>query len=286
MNFFNFILYSMQLNTNKKLGSGFNGTVYACKYNKLSAICKIEKYVQSDGRFERQQRFDAVASKHMDRFLKLEMSAIINDCKYVGFTPDLKHVPKFAMKYVKQRMASRQCSVLIYTPVLLYTLKDVKSKLSDDQRKAIYLHLKKSVDIMHMAGWWFNDIHENNIMCKDWRDPKSYFLIDYGEIVNVHDKLKPIDKTILSQSDDYVSLVWTINYEPVFDELLKKKMETEWEIIVKKCRKFYPKGKDIKVMLDVYINRYTEYLEIIGCTPAMIAKAQQDPLAKWLYTRL
>ena len=44
----------MQLNTNKKLGSGFNGTVYACKYNKQSAICKIEKYVQSDGRFERQ----------------------------------------------------------------------------------------------------------------------------------------------------------------------------------------------------------------------------------------
>ena len=76
---------------------------------------------------------------------------------------------------------------------------------------------------MHMAGWWAIDIHDNNVMCRDWRDPKSYFLIDYGEIINVHDKLKPIDKTVLSQSDDYVSLVWTINYEPVFDELLKKR---------------------------------------------------------------
>jgi hypothetical protein len=85
----------MQLNTNKRLGKGFNGTVYACKYNKKPAVCKIEKYVQSDGRFERQQRFDTdVASKHIDRFLKLEMSSIINNCKYVGFTPDIKKVPK------------------------------------------------------------------------------------------------------------------------------------------------------------------------------------------------
>jgi hypothetical protein len=276
----------MQLNTNKKLGSGFNGTVYACKYNKRSAICKIEKYVQSDGKFERQQRFDAVTSKHADRFLKLEMSSIINDCKYVGFTPDLKKVPKCAVKYVKQRIASTQCSVLIYTPVLKYTLKDVKSKLSVDQRKAIYLYLKKSMDIMHMAGWRSNDIHKGNIMCVDWRDPKSYFLIDYGEIINIHDKFKNIDKVILRESDDYISLVWAMIIEPLFDELDEKKIETPWETVIKKCRKFYPKGIDIKVTLDVYVNRYNEYLEILGCPPDMIAKAQQDPLAAWLYARL
>ena len=275
----------MQVNTNKKLGSGFNGTVYKCKYNGKHAILKIEKYIPDDGRFERQQRFDIdVASKHRDRFLKLEMSSIVNDCKYVGFKPDLSKVPKCAVKNIKKRLESKQCSVLIYTPVLKYTLRDVKSKLSVDQRKAIYKHLKKSIDIMHATGWWSNDIHEGNIMCSDWRDPASYVLIDYGEIINVHDKLTAIDKKVLSWSDDYVSLVWAIIYEPV-DELLKK-IETKWEVIFKKCRKFYPVGKDIKVTLDMYVNRYTDYLEIIGCTPAMIAKAKQDPLAKWLYRYL
>ena len=278
----------MQLHTDKKLGSGFNGTVYACKYNKKPAICKIEKYVQSDERLERQQRFDEdVASKHMDRFLKLEMSSIINDCKYDKFKPDFKHVPKFAIKYVKQRVASKQCMMLIYTPVLKYTLKNIKPKLSDDQRKAIYLHLKKSVDIMHAVGWHFNDIHDNNIMCRDWRDSKSYFIIDYGEIINIHDKVKNIDKVILSESDDYISLVWAmISVKPLFDELEEKKMLTKWDTAVKKFRKFYPKGKDIKIMLDVYVNHYKDYLEIIGCTPAMIASAKQDPLAAWLYARL
>ena len=276
----------MQLNTNKKLGSGFNGTVYACKYNGRPAICKIEKYVQSDGRFERQQRFDAVASKHMDRFLKLEMSSIINDCKYVGFTPDLKKVPKFAIANIKQRIASTQCSVLIYTPVLKYSLKDIKSKLSDDQRKAIYLHLKKSMDIMHMAGWRSNDIHKGHIMCVDWRDPTSYFLIDYGEIINVHDKLTIYDKEMLSRSDDHVGLVRSILYDKIFDEVHEKKIETPWKTVIKKCRKFYPVGIDIKVTLDVYVNRYNDFLEILGCTPDMIAKAQQDPIIKWLYVRL
>jgi serine/threonine protein kinase len=277
----------MQLNTNKRLGKGFNGTVYACKYNKKPAVCKIEKYVQSDGRFERQQRFDTdIASKHIDRFLKLEMSSIINNCKYVDFTPDIKKVPKIAVKYLKQRIASTQCSMLIYTPVLHYRLSEVKPKLSDDQRKAIYSHLKKSVDIMHVAGWHSNDLHDENIMCSNWRNPTSYYIIDYGELINQHNKLRPIDKTVLGYSDDYISLVWAMIYESVFDELLKKKLDTEWDTIVKKCRKFYPKGKDIKVMLDMYINRYNDYLEIVGCTPSMIAKAKQDPLAVWLYNKL
>ena len=277
----------MQLNTDKKLGSGFNGTVYKCKYNGKPAILKTEKYIPDDGRFERQQRFDIdVADKHRDCFLKLEMSSIVNDCKYNDFKPDLSKVPKCAIKNAKKRLASKQCSVLIYTPVLRHTLGDIKDKLSVDQRKAIYKHLKKSVDIMHATGWWSNDIHDGNIMCSDWRDPTSYVLIDYGEIINVHDKLTAIDKELLSWSDDYVSLVWSLIYEPVFDELEKKKLETKWEIAVKKCRKFYPKGIEIKVMLDVYANRYTEYLEIIGCTPAMIANAKQDPLATWLYKKL
>ena len=277
----------MQLNTDKKLGSGFNGTVYKCKYNGRLAILKIEKYIPDDGRFERQQRFDIdVADKHRDRFLKLEMSSIVNDCKYAGFKPDLSKVPKWAIKNVKKRLASRQCSILIYTPVLRYTLLEVKSKLSVDQRKAIYKHLKKSIDIMHATGWRSNDLHEGNIMCSDWRDPTSYVLIDYGEIVNVHDKLTVIDKKLLSWSDDYVSLVWSILYDKIFDELERKKLETKWETIVKKCRKFYPKGLDIRIILDMYVNQYTEYLEIIGCTPAMIASAEQDPLATWLYKKL
>ena len=277
----------MQLNTDKKLGSGHNGTVYKCKYNGRPAILKIEKYIPNDMRFERQQRFDIdVADKHRDRFLKLEMSSIVNDCKYAGFKPDLSKVPKCAIKNVKKRLASKQCSILIYTPVLRYTLRDVKSKLSVDLRKAIYKHLKKSIDIMHATGWWSNDIHDGNIMCSDWRETTSYVLIDYGEIVNVYDKLSLIDKKLLSWSDDNLSLMWSVIYEPVFDELEKKKLETKWEIIVKKCRKFYPVGKVIRILFNVYVNMYAEYLEIIGCTPAMIAKAKQDPLAKWLYNQL
>ena len=239
----------MQLNTDKKLGSGFNGTVYRCKYNDKLAILKTEKYIPDDRRFERQQRFNTdVASKHQDRFLKLEMSSIVNDCKYVGFKPDISKAPKWAIENIKKRLASTQCSILIYTPVLRYTLREVKSKLSVDQRKAIYKHLRKSIDIMHTIGWTSNDIHDGNIMCSNWRDPTSYVLIDYGEIINIHDKLSTIDKKILSLFDDYISLVWAMIDEPVFDELLKKKLDTKWEVIVKKCRKFYPAGIETKVM--------------------------------------
>lgn len=272
----------MQLTTDKELGKGFNGIVYACKYNKKLAICKLEKYINTEDRFERQQRFNTVAKKHPDRFLTLELSAIINDCDYSWFKPDISLVPAEQKERIKQLQKSTHCSMLIYTPVLRCTLASVKHRLNDDLRKSIYNHLKKSIDIMHKENWRSNDIHDSNIMCMDWQNPITYYIIDYGEISNILDKPTAMDKLVSSYANDYISLCWSM----LHDELTSMKIDVPLQTIVKKCRLLVPKGIEIDVTFRCYTKHYAKYLEIIGCSKKQIDQAKQDPLATWLYDKL
>jgi hypothetical protein len=276
----------MQLTTDKELGKGFNGIVYACKYNKKLAICKLEKYIDTEDRFERQRRFNTVAKKHPDRFLTLELSAIINDYDYDIFNIDISLVPAEQKERVKQLQKSTQCSMLIYTPVLKYTLASVKHRLNDDLRKSIYMHLKKSIDIMHKENWRSNDIHDGNIMCIDWQTPTSYYIIDYGEISNILDKPTAMDKLVSSYANDYISLCWCMLYDNVFNELTEMKINIHLQTVVKKCRQLVPKGIEIDVTFRCYVKHYAKYLLIIGCSKKQIDYAKQDPIAIWLYDKL
>ena len=276
----------MQLTTEKQLGSGFNGIVYSCQYNKKLAICKLEKYIDTEDRFERQRRFNLVAKKHSDRFLTFELSAIINDGNYDMFTFDMTLVPLEQKERVKLLQKSTQCSMLIYTPVLRHTLASVKHRLHDDLRKSIYLHLKKSIDIMHKENWRSNDIHDGNIMCIDWQNPITYYIIDYGEISNTLDKPTAHDRLVASYANDYISLCWCMLYDKVFNELTEMKIDIPLQTVVKKCRLLVPKGIEIDVTFRCYTKHYAKYLLIIGCTKKQIDQAKQDPLAIWLYDKL
>lgn len=186
---------------------------------------------------------------------------------------------------VKLLQKSTQCSMLIYTPVLRHTLRDVKHRLSDDLRKLIYNHLEQSVKIAHKENWRFNDLHDTNVMCNDWRIPTSYYIIDYGEISNTLDKPTANDRLVASYADDRISLCWCMLHDEIFNEL-KMKIDIPLQTIVKKCRQLVPKGIEIDVTFRCYTKYYTKYLEIIGCTIKMIANSKQDPLAIWLYDKL
>jgi serine/threonine protein kinase len=273
----------MQINTGKLLGKGKIGSVYECTYNSKAVVLKIVKYVQSEGRFEREQQFYDFAKKYPERFLTLEASMIINNCKYDGFIP-ISYREKQRFKLLSE---STQCAVLIYSPVLLNTLREVKYLMSDEQRKATYTYLKQSIDYMHAAGWRYNDLSKNNIMCKDWRDPTSFYIIDYGDVLNIHDPtLTPENKTQLQTSDDNVSLVSLFINKPEFNEMYEQKLVVPRHQVYHKCSKYYTSDDTERVILEMYIHRYKEYLAIAGCTPAMIAKAKQDPIARWLYGHL
>ena len=281
----------MQINTDKKaLGAGFMGTVYKCKYNGVDAILKMEKYLPSEPQFERQMHFDnLVARKHPDRFLQLLHAGIINGCMYDKFKPKY---PKDLNKLIKKRIAdlkaSKQCNVLIYAPVLKYTLASVIEKLSIDMRKAIYIHLRKSLDIMHSANYTHNDIHVFNIMCSKPNDPSSYYFIDYGTVINKSDKKSyPADKLTEKYADDDTNLCWSFIYDDAMIYMFKNHKEVHVDIMYKAVNRLISGSMHNEVKCFIlYCKQYSKYLEILGCTNDMISNAKQDPLASYLLRSL
>jgi serine/threonine protein kinase len=273
----------MQLITDKNpLGKGFNGTVYRCKYNNTDAILKMEKYLPTEPQFTRQVNFDLlVAKKHPNRFLQLLHAGIINDCVY-KFNPKIaKDLPKLIKKRIADLKASKQCSVLIYSPVLHYTLGAVIDRLTLDQRKATYRHLRKSLDIMHRQHITHNDIHTTNIMCDKPNDPTSYMLIDYGTVIDATDKQTAADQLMKKYACDDAALCWSFICDFTILYMIKNfEKATNIDVMYRAVNKLISgtMHNEVKCFI-LYCKDYREYLKILGCTTSQIAKAQQDPLA-------
>ena len=197
----------MQITRGKQLAQGINHTVYICDFNGEKAIMKITDPDKSiEDKIAIARAFNALASKHSSRLLILKWSAL-----------DAQH-----------RMTC------IYGPVLRYSLCDIKHKMSNATRKAVFMHLRKTLDIMHAAGWSHNHVMCDNIMCDAINNPASYMLTDYdhvtqlsgrvtqlsGRVTQLSGRVTQLSCRVTQQtniSNDLINLTWCLLKNPVYD---------------------------------------------------------------------
>jgi len=153
----------MQITRGKQIAQSENHTIYICDFNGEKAIMKVSQPLpisrgnqppNGQDKLATMQDFNEAIARYPSRFQILKWSAMSAD------------------KYI----------TLIYTPFLPYQLSEIKNKMSNVLRKAVYLYLRKSLEIMHQAGWSHNNIHSGNIMCKTMGNPASYYITDYNHI--------------------------------------------------------------------------------------------------------
>ena len=208
---------------NKKLGEGVNGTVYLCKYKSRNMIYKIEKYnndKSTKSSFIRELEFSKFAKLHKNRFLTLKYHNIIKDCKHKQKLP--KGFEYFEDKF-KIRILNKQkykyCSILVYEPVLKYTLTKIRDKLTNNQLLYAFNYLLKSIDLLQKNKYVYNDLHGYNIMTNSTLS--KWYFIDYGAIYkkgwtkNFSDKQSKFN-------NDYETLIWTFIENPFIDYLYNK----------------------------------------------------------------
>jgi hypothetical protein len=136
----------------KKLGEGVNGTVFLWEYKGRNIIYKIEKYnndKSTKSSFIRELEFSKFAKLHKNRFMTLKYHNVIKDCKHKQKLP--KGFEQFEDKF-KIRILNKQkykyCSVLVYEPVLKYTLTKIRDKLTNKQLLYAFNYLLKSIDLL------------------------------------------------------------------------------------------------------------------------------------------
>jgi hypothetical protein len=250
----------MQITRGKQIAQSENHTIYICDFNGEKAIMKVSQPLpisrgnqppNGQDKLATMQDFNEAIARYPSRFQILKWSAMSAD----------KHI------------------TLIYTPFLPYQLSEIKNKMSTALRKAVYLYLRKSLEIMHQAGWSHNNIHSGNIMCKTMGNPASYYITDYNHITQhipsanhqaIHSKLH----------SDYINLVWC---------MLKNPAETTTHgchgchgPINKKAAAFIRantklKGPDNIILLKCALVDYTTYLKAIQAPAALIKKYTECP---------
>ena len=169
----------MEVKTGKKLGAGVIGTVYQGTYQKRPCIVKVEKFdgdMSTRGSYARQIHFDNdVARKMPDRFMILLGHGVMNSCDHKQ--PIEEQAPKDVKKSLQKKNKLKRCYVLYYAPILKYTLKDVRYKLSSAQHLIMLKQISSAILFMKKQGYIHGDLHDENIMCltkSDWK------IIDYG----------------------------------------------------------------------------------------------------------
>ena len=244
----------MSIKIKKKLGEGVNGTVFACKYNGTDAIYKIEKYNNDNttkSSFIREIEFSKLAKKYPKRFMTLRHHEVINNCDHEQKLPKgFDDWPNAVKKVILKKQKYKYCSVLVYTPVLKYTLKQIFHKLSNRQKKHAMNYLMKSVDILQKAGYVHNDIHWGNVMCD--RKVKYWYIIDYGSIWNKKFITNRIDR-LTRYEYDHVSLFWFFMNNPIYNYMDKYNLFDHFDHRkFKKVIKHDDRFDEIKKLAPIY----------------------------------
>ena len=236
----------------EKLGAGLMGTVYKANLNDKKVIAKIEKYdgdLTTKSTYIRQIYFQAALDKHPDlnhHFLKLIFYGVIDDCNHKQVIPEWiggkfrKRLEEFALKHKK-------CSLLVYTPILPHTLRDVRGKITKKQKlNGLYQIVEACGNLMEM-GFQHNDIHPRNIMYKG----NEWYLVDYGTIN--HKKFIQDKKD--RQRNDILSTVWTFMEDKFWDFLEKTKFKLPpFKVHIEHIQKD-PRYDDIKKYLPPTRNK-------------------------------
>ena len=224
---------------------GPHGTVTPGTLNDEPVIIKHAKL----DALEPARRFNLTATRHAARFVHLAWSAAV-------------YMPKPA-------------AVLVYMPTLRYTLAQVKHTMSTANRKAVFLHLCKTLEIMHAAGFVHNDIHPGNIMCQVITQPSSYMLIDYQNVTQY---------TAAAAKQDFLSLAWALMNTPLFDTLATAGLIVPLrKSTAYVCQHTGYKGEGDALLMRCAVGNYPVYAKAIGASPTLLKKYPTvDPLAAWL----
>ena len=207
----------------KKLGEGVNGTVYLCEYKGKNMIYKIEKYnndKSTKSSFIRELEFSKFAKLHKNRFMTLKYHNVIKDCKHKQKLP--QGFENFGEKFkigILNKQKYKYCSVLVYEPVLKYTLNKIRDKLTNEQFIYAFNYLLKSIDLLQKHKYVYNDINGNNIMANSTLS--KWYFIDYGAIYKKGWTKNFLDKQA-KFNNDYQNLIWIFIEDPFTDYLYNK----------------------------------------------------------------
>lgn len=240
----------MQITRGKQIAQSKNHAVYICDFNGEKAIMKVSQSLPISQDMATMQDFNEAIARYPARFQILKWSAMTAD----------KHI------------------TLIYTPFLPYQLSEIKNKMSNTLRKAVYLYLRKSLEIMHQAGWSHNNIHSGNIMCKTINNPASYYITDYGQTAKHQaNHNRPAGHSKLHT--DYINLVWCMLKNPAETSGIHDKTHDN---ALNKAAAFIRantklKGPDNIILLKCALVDYPAYLKAIHAPVALIKKYTECP---------
>jgi hypothetical protein len=218
----------MNFKLKKKIGSGVMGSVFECDFNGKSFVAKLEKYnftYQGMGlysTYNRQIEFNEnFVKKHSDKFLTLEFAGLINNCKFKQPIPKkILNKKKLLASWIKSQKTDT-CSLLIYKPVLSYTLKELNdNKIINptENHIKIFKQLLALVKLMNAAGYQHSDIHPGNIMTNS--KMTQWYLIDYGCVL--HKKYDGYEKDEYEKyNNDTLCLIFCFAWDPIKSYLVK-----------------------------------------------------------------
>ena len=254
----------MQITRGKQIAQSDIHTIYICDFNGEKAIMKvsqpslISRGNQPNGKDNKAvvaQAFNEAITRYPARFQILKWSAISAD----------KHI------------------TLVYTPFLPYQLSEIKNKMSNAIRKAVYLYLRKSLEIMHQAGWSHNNIHSGNIMCKTIGNPASYYITDYTHVTQQANHSANHSVSYSKLHPDFINLVWCMLKNPAeTSNQGSRYCNTTTPNITKKAAAFIRantklKGPDYIILLKCALVDYPTYLKATQAPAALIKKYTECP---------
>ena len=276
----------MEVKLCKKLANGANGTVYLCMYNDKYAIAKMEKFdgeISSKNTHTRQIIFDEFAKQHPDKFMTLVFSGIVNNCKFKQPVPDnIKKWPKIHRDNWLKTQQFTKCSLLIYKQILCGTLREIRKiwlnmnshELRDKLNTlkfAIFKHLKKSIELMHKAGYYHRDIHAGNIMyndpsiknntdlikaTKNFRiNPDKFYIIDYGQIYHTKFEKNNTDDINNKYSVDLYPLIQALCDNPINYYIRLHNIQISDDKQILKFLENHPIYPKLKKYLPAYIRK-------------------------------
>lgn len=277
----------MNCKIKKKLGSGFNGTVYLSEIDGKPAISKVEKYdgdSSSRSTYIREIAFSEVARKYPDYFLTLVFHGVIDNCKHVQEKPDMR-MNKRQLKVFNEKNKLPSCSMLSYTPVLDGTLGNVMDVLNEKEFYQMVLRIVETCKILEVMGYRHRDIHQGNIMYRMKKGKYQWYLIDYGACYHANFTKNKTDKFLDENPNDMLMLLWMIidNYAMLYirrnklplvsyDTMIKRiKKSADYKVIKQlvptvESGKFRKATTDECIGLITAIVNYPLYAQAIGVT--------------------
>ena len=290
----------MNIKIKKKLGVGFNGTVFLSEVNGIKSITKVEKFdgdMTTKSNYIRQVKFNELAKQYPEYFLTLVLSGIQENCNHKQPMP--KQCDKKCAKEFNKKNDLPQCYILSYVPVLDGTWdslqRSLSKPLSSKQYCSALFQLITACNILKKHGYRHRDIHSKNIMYKLNGNKYRWYLIDYGAIYHKSFTTNRDDKIYDENPPDILSVLWALANNHIAHHMWENGIKpTPFKQFIKYIQKsdeytnikpFLPITKNEVfisecISLVTMINHYDLYMDAMGMDHVKYKKfhtTQDDP---------